>query len=178
MKKYTLAIIAFALLLYSCKKKCEGGCGANYTCTNGQCQCQEWYEGSNCDTPMSQKFNGIFIGMLYTNGTNPKTDTQSLTNLDNGKILPNQANFQNYNPNGFGSQPSGVNLARILLTSSTEGNCYVWSTPIANLDASYNCGPCQITKDGKTLTFSYYPLTLYSNIPDSTTMYTFVGTKQ
>jgi len=129
---------------------------------------------------MSQKFAGSFIGTLYTNGANPKADTVSLFNNLYGELSPNYVYFSIDTALVYGTTTDsilGLNPVWIELTSSTQGNCYLnYTTP--NISPNINCGDCQITKDGKTLTFSYYPLVQNSSIPDSTKQYTFVGVKQ
>jgi hypothetical protein len=74
MKYTSLFFLGIVFLLASCKKSCTG-CNANQVCNNGACQCKDWYEGANCETAMSAKFVGAFIGNSYINGTNSYADT-------------------------------------------------------------------------------------------------------
>lgn len=69
---------------------------------------------------------------------------------------------------------TGMN--QIILIGSLEGNCYMeYTTP--NIDKPVNAGVCQISQDGSRISFSYSPLIKYSDIPDSTVIYTFIGVK-
>jgi hypothetical protein len=183
MKSYVLVFIIVLLPLCSCKKKCDGGCGTNYVCSSGHCQCKQWYEGANCDTPMSQKFVGTFAGTLYANGMNPKPDTLVFSNINIGRLLPNYAftpSFATTNGNLASAQLDSI-LGGIELISATQGNCFIQNAS-QNFDDNINCGVCQINAEGTIISLSYSPL-IVSPIPamnqplDSTVIYTFTGVK-
>tara|TARA_R110002072_G_scaffold251448_6_gene410287 strand:- start:100 stop:576 length:477 start_codon:yes stop_codon:yes gene_type:complete len=42
----------------------EISCNNNGTCIDGDCLCDDWYEGSNCNTEARTKFYGNFVGTL------------------------------------------------------------------------------------------------------------------
>jgi hypothetical protein len=162
MKKLLVSFLVMLFLISSCTKKCS----------NGQCPCKQWYEGTDCSTPMSQKFVGSFAGTLYKNGINPRPDTFTFTNLNVNKLFPNMAFLPDY------GDPIGADtsLGLIILTGSTEGNCYQDYITMS-IDKPINCGVCQISRDGRSLSFSYSPLIIYSDVPDSSIIYTFIGAK-
>jgi len=181
MKNYTLLFIATLLLICSCKKKCDGGCGANYICNNGQCQCKQWYEGANCDIPMSQKFVGSFAGILYTNGRNPKPDTLVFSNINFGRLVPNYAFTPAFTTADLTAAQLDSMLGGIYLSSSTQGNCFIENAS-QYFDNNINCGVCQINAEGTIISLSYSPLIVSPisamNQPlDSTVIYTFTGVK-
>jgi hypothetical protein len=169
--KRSLAIITALLLIYGCKKTCNGNCGTNYTCNNGECQCQQWYGGADCSVKFNQKLVGTYVGTLYTNGVNPKPDT--LIFSDSGE----PANYvwnTNSTVNIVNNIDSTIDL--LLLTDSTRGNCLLsYVTPESI--RSINCGVFQTTNNGSILSLSYSPLIRNTGVPDSTLIYTYTGRK-
>ena len=67
MKKIIVFVLA-VVLLGSCTKDKD---------------CDQWYEGSNCDVEMREKFYGIYIGTIYGAGTSQAVST-SITPGSNG----------------------------------------------------------------------------------------------
>ncbi|MDQ3192523.1 MAG: calcium-binding EGF-like domain-containing protein [Bacteroidota bacterium] len=66
MKKFKNLVAVFALatgLMFatSCKDECKDvDCGANGTCVEGVCDCNDGYEGDNCEAAMNAKFVGTY----------------------------------------------------------------------------------------------------------------------
>jgi len=158
MKTIIIVFFGGVLLLSACRKQCDSSC-----------PCKSWYEGTNCDTPMRDKFAGTFIGTLYGNGTNPKLDTIAFT----GSLEP--INWLS-NVKEIVSMPdSTVELLSII--NSTQASCYIsFTTP--NLSKVVDCGSAQITSDGHKLTMLYSPLVSTSGALDTSVIYTFIGYKQ
>jgi hypothetical protein len=113
MKKFNVLVITsfitislFAIVLTSCSKlgltkdKCKDvTCSYSGTCDEGVCTCTAGFEGSNCETKMSTKFIGAFIG--------GETCTPSSTlnyNIIITEFSANNIKFQNL----FGESVSGV----------------------------------------------------------------------
>ena len=166
MKYTSLFFLGIVFLLASCKKSCTG-CNANQVCNNGICQCKDWFEGANCETAMSAKYSGTFIGRLYQNGLNLSLDTI---------VLRPDTISGRYSFSQTGSSPAFSNNVILSLQNSTQA---IFGIAVATqiFDASVNCGTATISHNGINLTVSYSPLT-NNGIPNPDTIITFIGTKQ
>ncbi|MBS1685628.1 MAG: hypothetical protein JSS76_12780 [Bacteroidetes bacterium] len=167
MKRITF-LLAFISLLSSCKKKCDG-CGPNQQCVDGVCQCRQWYEGANCDTPMINKFLGTFIGTMYINSVNPSQDTFVFEAIG----MPNATNRSN----GNGSLGSKQNSSISLLTSTTGDYFTYIVLPNQLGDIRKKTGKAFISADGQDITLSFYWINGNGDV-DSNTLSTFIGTRQ
>lgn len=163
MRQIVLLILRI-LLLSSCKKKCSD-CGPHQDCVNGICQCQQWYEGANCETPMIDKFVGTYIGTRYTNGSNPLVDTFIVEKQG----PPNATSVTHTSSNDEGS---------ISLQSSITGDYFTYIyLPNQLGDIRKKCGKVTTTVSGADLALTYYWINGNGDV-DSNTLFTFIGTKQ
>ncbi|MBN9484001.1 MAG: calcium-binding EGF-like domain-containing protein [Bacteroidetes bacterium] len=69
MKKLILlatisCVAVFTTFLFSCQKDACGNvkCQHGGTCANGLCKCPTGYEGNSCESRLSDKFVGTYIG--------------------------------------------------------------------------------------------------------------------
>ena len=60
MYKISLFLI-FSLFMFSCSDNCaDVDCGANGSCDDGTCLCDDWVEGDRCETETRAKFLGAW----------------------------------------------------------------------------------------------------------------------
>jgi len=85
-------ILAFFLgtLIFACSDPCDDvNCGANGTCDEetGNCICDEWVEGNNCETETRTKFLGTWnstsICQLGSMNDSPTWTIETSANLNN-----------------------------------------------------------------------------------------------
>ncbi|MGA0233386.1 MAG: calcium-binding EGF-like domain-containing protein [Saprospiraceae bacterium] len=63
MKKIGSVLAFVSLFIIACSDPCSDiDCGANGTCIEGVCNCDEAYTGVNCETEIRAKYLGIFEG--------------------------------------------------------------------------------------------------------------------
>lgn len=61
--KNILFLSLFLLMLNACSDPCSDiDCGPNGTCIEGECSCDEGYEGMLCDTETRAKYLGLYSG--------------------------------------------------------------------------------------------------------------------
>ena len=89
MKRLTFFIFLTTLFLASCSDPCDDvNCGANGSCDDGICNCDEWFEGTNCETETRGKFLGTWNSTspdcVDANGDDlsPVWEIEGLANID------------------------------------------------------------------------------------------------
>ncbi len=167
MKNLILLLLTITLLT-SCKKKCDS-CGAHQQCVDGVCQCQQWYEGVNCDTDMIDKFLGTFSGVTYKNSANPVFDTFTFKS----QSQPNFGYLVNTDFQTGKKQEGGLSV----LSSTNADYFQIYGSVPQILISQKKCGTAKISADGHDLTLTFSPISVYGVI-DSNTLYTFIGSKQ
>ncbi|MBN8684191.1 MAG: hypothetical protein J0L99_16210 [Chitinophagales bacterium] len=104
-------------------------CGANGTCFEGACVCNEGFEGSGCDTEWSAKFVTTYNGTdVCANGTFDYD--QAITRVSESTVLLNDlggtvyditANISRINANDAGAEKISWNVTSAGLTFKGEG---------------------------------------------------------
>lgn len=63
MNKIVTVLAFLSLCFFACSDPCSDiDCGANGTCVEGVCNCDEAYTGLNCETEIRAKYLGIYEG--------------------------------------------------------------------------------------------------------------------
>lgn len=89
----SVAALAVMFLASSCADPCKDiDCGANGTCVEGTCVCNNGYEGANCESRMTAKFAGTFdVNEPCTSNTYTYVCTISESSSDISRV-----NFNNF----------------------------------------------------------------------------------
>lgn len=162
MKKLLAIILPFVYLLSACNPDHCATCTPYQNCVQNACQCGPWGEGDSC-TPMRMKFIGTYIGYLYLNGANPQADTISFVVRNNTPV-----NYLYSASGNFG----------IYMRFSTQVNYFTdYTASGSSTSKEIDSGVGLLSADGKTLTLTYLPI-INPGIIDSSSQYTFIGTKQ
>lgn len=101
-------------------------CGANGTCFEGSCVCNQGYEGSNCDTEWSAKFVGNYAGEDVCNTGTFEYD-MSITRVSDSKILLQDLGGTVYDIEADVElvSPSDVSATKISFNYTTGGRLFV-----------------------------------------------------
>ena len=63
MKKSLFILLSIFTVFMSCSDPCDDvDCGANGTCDDGTCLCEDGYEGTSCETEIRAKYLGTYSG--------------------------------------------------------------------------------------------------------------------
>jgi len=90
-------------LMFSCSNPCDDlDCGENGTCDeeSASCICDDWYEGTNCEISLREKFLGVwastsncFLGS--TNNTDPTWTVAASASASNDFVLQSPDVYSN-----------------------------------------------------------------------------------
>lgn len=111
----SLALVSLTLTMTSCDDDpCKDvECGANGTCFDGVCQCNEGFEGAICDAEWAAKFLGSYNVIDVCTGENPGTYNYETTITKVSSNTLRIANFAGFN------QSLDVTISRETASSST-----------------------------------------------------------
>lgn len=128
MQRLTL-LFFFSMFLFACSDPCDDvNCGANGTCDDGDCMCDEWYEGTNCEIETRTKFTGVWNS---TSGCQLAS-----TNTDPVWTISNAAEI-----NAFILQSPDVLTNRIIeatLTTENQATITAFSVGTSNFSGTIN----------------------------------------
>lgn len=68
MLKRVFLGLFLALFLYGCDECRDVNCGNNGICDNGNCNCDDGYEGDECENEIRTKFIGVWTGPSFCDG--------------------------------------------------------------------------------------------------------------
>jgi|SRR5690606_5316460 len=156
----SFALLSTALTLTSCDDDpCKDvECGANGTCFDGVCQCNEGYEGTNCELEWTAKFLGSYNVEDVCTGENPGTYLYETTISKVDDMTLRISNFAGFN------QSLNVTVSRETASSSTADKISFTNVT----DASNRVFNGEGTISGSTITITY-TVTFSDNTEDSCT---------
>jgi hypothetical protein len=91
-----ISIVAVCLvMLSSCDRQCKKTeCVNGGTCYEGECICEKWYSGDQCELFYNRNFDGVFVGSYGTgNSLLPRRLDSIIVVAD--ATIPNRLNIQN-----------------------------------------------------------------------------------
>ncbi|MEQ9187693.1 MAG: hypothetical protein RLP15_08145 [Cryomorphaceae bacterium] len=89
---YFLLLASF-LFAFSCKNACRNlDCQNEAICSDGECICQKWYAGDECELKYNRNYTGTYYGIYDVSNGNQFRSSDSLT-LTAGE-MPNELHVQ------------------------------------------------------------------------------------
>ena len=158
MKKYLIMAFAVAMAISSCKEEdlCE-----NFLCQNGglavevngscECKCADFYTGTNCETRQTEKFIGLYNGIITCDGSPSTSYVQFIEDAlhANKLLLSLEGQTQIYaliqnNANSFNVPAQALGFGNTSVSGNGNLNglqilMNINYTPLQGTSTAYNC---------------------------------------
>jgi hypothetical protein len=133
------------LTLASCRDECKDvDCGANGTCVEGTCVCNEGYLGGSCETAWNAKYKGTFsCDVTCNSGTFPHDDVA---------LAPKSGATKQFYITGLYFQ-GGQSVVADVLSSGTSFK--IDKQPLGNSAYEIESTSVVLSTDGKQITLGY-----------------------
>ncbi len=95
MSKY-LTIFIVCLSLQSCDRQCTNTeCFNNGSCYEGQCLCEKWYSGDQCELMFNRNYDGVYLGSFSTSSASLMSERLDSIVVIADDNIPNRLNIEN-----------------------------------------------------------------------------------